>query len=98
MSELSELRAQLIELVGGACEWPGCVDAGAEMAHLTHRGMGGSKKRNTLSNVVWLCMRHHDVLDGRTQLGTLAWELNELLRTVIVPKRIGTHHEGNTSP
>lgn len=97
MSELSELRAQLIELVGGKCEWPGCVEPGEQMAHLTHRGMGGSSTRNTLINVIWFCVRHHDTLDGRTGLGTLRWELNELLRTVVVQNRIGTHHDG-TSP
>ncbi len=98
MSELSELRAQLIELVGWQCEWPGCADRGEQLCHLEHRGMGGSTKRNTLVNVVWMCVRHHDVLDGRTGLGTLRWELNELLRTVIVPKRIGTPNEVDTSP
>jgi len=94
----SELRAQLLELVGGRCEWPACSDPGEQMAHLTHRGMGGSYDRNTLVNVIWLCVRHHDTLDGRTGLGTLRWELNELLRTTVVQKRIGTHHDMDTSP
>jgi len=90
MSELSELRAQLVELVGFGCEWPGCDDRGEQMAHLTHRGMGGSSTRNTIANVMWLCVRHHDCLDGRTALGTLRVELNELMRAAVVQKRIGT--------
>ncbi len=84
---MSGLRADLIDLVGLGCEWPGCTDPGEQMAHLTHRGMGGSKHRNTLANVVWLCARHHDVLDGRTALGTLRWELNELMRHAVVSRR-----------
>ena len=98
MSAQSELRAQLVELVGGMCEWPGCVDPGEQMAHLTHRGMGGSSARNEIANVMFLCLRHHDTLDGRTGLGTLRWELNELLRTVVVQNRIGTHNDTGTSP
>ena len=65
------------------CEWPGCSDPGEHLAHLTHRGMGGSLEANRLSNVAWLCIRHHDCLDGRTVLGTLRWELGEMMRTVI---------------
>lgn len=68
---------------GGVCEWPYCPDPPEELAHLTHRGMGGSKYANRLDNVAALCKRHHDVLDGRTALGTLRWELNELMRKVI---------------
>lgn len=81
--ELSALREFVMERARGVCEWPGCTDAGEQLAHLSHRGMGGSREANTLENVAWLCERHHDLLDGRTALGTLRWELNELLRYVI---------------
>jgi hypothetical protein len=67
-------------LAAGQCEWPYCGDAGEQMAHIVHRGMGGSKVRNAPENAAWLCIRHHDVLDGRTALGTLRFELNEMLR------------------
>ena len=67
----------------GRCEWPGCVDWGEQLAHLTHRGMGGSPKANRLDNVAWLCVRHHDCLDGRTGLGTLRWELGVMLRKIV---------------
>ncbi len=77
------LHAEVFHRSEGRCEWPGCVDPGAQLAHLHHRGMGGSKKANRLDNAALLCDRHHDTLDGRTGLGTLRWELNEMLRYVI---------------
>ncbi len=82
-AEMTALRSEVYERAQGACEWPGCADPGTELAHLTHRGMGGSKRANTASNCSWLCERHHNCLDGRTGLGTLRWELNEMLRYVV---------------
>ena len=79
-TELQELRAQAITLSGGECEWPYCSQRGEQLAHLEHRGMGGSRTRNRIDNVAWVCVRHHDVLDGRTGLGILRVELNETLR------------------
>ena len=82
-ADLVVLREQAKTRSEGRCEWPGCSDWGEHLAHLTHRGMGGSLEANRLNNVAWLCIRHHDCLDGRTALGTLRWELNEMMRTVI---------------
>ncbi len=82
-TQMAGLRQAAVTRASGRCEWPGCADLGEQLAHLTHRGMGGSLTANRLSNVAWLCIRHHDCLDGRTRLGTLRWELNEMLRTVI---------------
>jgi hypothetical protein len=82
-AEMMALHAEVFSRAQGGCEWPGCADPGQQLAHLTHRGMGGSKIANTPSNAVLLCGRHHDCLDGRTGLGTLRWELNEMLRSVI---------------
>lgn len=77
---LSQLRADVLERDGG-CVWPGCNSGlPLQLAHLTHRGMGGAPERNTMSNCVALCTRHHDCLDGRTGLGTLRFELNEMLK------------------
>ena len=50
------------------------------MAHLTHRGMGGSTDVNTLSEVVILCKAHHDILDGRQGMAKLRSELVRMLR------------------
>lgn len=85
--ELYELRITVETLAAGRCEWPFCTDAGEQMAHLEHRGMGGSRLANRVDNVAWLCIRHHDVLDGRTVLATLRWELNELLRKTLANSR-----------
>jgi hypothetical protein len=55
---------------GGMCQWPGCgMTTELQMAHLVHRGMGGSPKANVLENVVMLCTYHHDILDGRAEKG-----------------------------
>jgi hypothetical protein len=81
-SELRDLRDAALFRDKG-CVWPGCNrDEPLEMAHLSHRGMGGRASANTLENVVTLCRSHHDCLDGRTGLGTLRYELNEMLRAV----------------
>ena len=70
MSELSKLRTEAMERAGSQCEWPNCGTAyELQMAHLVHRGMGGSPKANTLANVCMLCVYHHDILDGRTVKG-----------------------------
>lgn len=79
----SELREVVFERDHYRCRWPGCADPAEVLAHLTHRGMGGSNARNTPDNAFAACARHHDVLDGRTALGTLRWELNEMMRHVI---------------
>jgi hypothetical protein len=81
-AEMMALHSEVFNRAQGACEWPGCVDPGTMLAHLTHRGMGGSKVANRPDNACLLCERHHDCLDGRTSLGTLRWELNEMLRYV----------------
>ena len=76
MTDLSTLRAVLVSVAAGQCEWPYCDQPGEVMSHLHHRGMGGSEKANVLSNVALLCDLHDDVLDGRTDLGVLRFELN----------------------
>jgi hypothetical protein len=80
---LSALRDEVFARARGVCEWPSCSDPAEQLCHLTHRGMGGSRYANRASNACAMCVRHHDVLDGRTSLGTLRWELNEMLRAVV---------------
>lgn len=90
-AELSALREEVFERDNFTCVWPGCSrgweigdpTSTLQLAHLTHRGMGGSKTANTPENCVTLCQVHHDCLDGRTGLGTLRFELNEMLRSVV---------------
>lgn len=78
---MQDLRASVLAR-DVSCRWPGCShhDEPLEMAHLQHRGMGGSKAANSMSNTLMLCKTHHDCLDGRTGLGTLRFELNEMLK------------------
>lgn len=82
-AEMLALHAEVFHRSQGICEWPPCKDPAEQLAHLTHRGMGGSKLANRASNAAAMCIRHHDLLDGRTALGTLRWELNELMRWAI---------------
>jgi hypothetical protein len=49
------------------------------MAHVRHRGMGGSRVRNSLDNVAWLCVPHHDLLDGRVGVTSHRQLMNEML-------------------
>lgn len=96
--EMAALREEVFERDGYRCMWPGCSASPGwnpeegqfnklEMAHLTHRGMGGSKERNTADNCITLCQIHHDCLDGRTGLGILRSELNSLFRALLGSSR-----------
>ena len=74
MNTPSELRAVLVDAVGG-WEWPQCWDTdGLELAHLTSRGMGGTPdgRRNVLDNVALLCHDHARISDGLTGSGGAA--------------------------
>lgn len=87
MNELSAaVRARDVR-----CKWPGCPfpyggTNPLECAHLTARGMGGSKTANEVDNAVLLCKQHHDILDGRTVAGR-AFEVTELLREYLIVTR-----------
>ena len=93
--EMAVLREEVFARDGYRCMWPGCDrDIGftpstnpLQMAHLTHRGMGGSRERNTADNCITLCALHHDCLDGRTGLGILRAELNSLFRALLGSSR-----------
>lgn len=64
MTRRQELRSRVIDISGGLCEWPKCVAAGMELAHLHSVGAGGRKSADTLSNVMWACRTHARVTDG----------------------------------
>ena len=84
-ADIAALREEVFTRDLWKCRWPGCEwpVAPLQLAHLTHRGMGGSVERNTVDNCVTLCTVHHDCLDGRTGLGILRNELNVMLRAQI---------------
>ena len=75
------LREELINLDGRTCAWPHCPAPGAEVAHLTHRGMGGTSDPtiNEVGNLALLCTYHHNLLDGRTTMSR-RYEIGLLLR------------------
>lgn len=84
----AELRSLVFERDGYSCVWPSCTLLLTEanplqLAHLNHRGMGGSKHANTLDNAVALCAFHHDVFDGRQGQGKTRTELAHMLRVVV---------------
>lgn len=60
----SALRAQLRDVAGPFCEWPGCGEPGVEVAHLHSVGMGGKHTAaDELANVAWLCRDHARISD-----------------------------------
>lgn len=90
VTDLAELRDEVFARDGEDCVWPGCtmfspLQPGAnplQLAHLQHRGMGGSVERNTPDNCVTLCRFHHDIFDGRDGSSNTKRELAVMLRTV----------------
>jgi hypothetical protein len=90
-AELAELREVCFLRDGFACRWPGCgqewrrgyADETLQMAHLKHRGMGGSKEANCLDNVITLCRFHHDIFDGRDGSANVKREVANMLRAQI---------------
>jgi 5-methylcytosine-specific restriction endonuclease McrA len=77
-----DVRMAVWRRAGGMCEGPvhregtsqdytavrdgrcGCI--GTEIAHVNPKRMGGSRKLDTEENLLLLCKRCHDRLDGRT--------------------------------
>ena len=59
-----ELRARVVDLSGGVCEFPQCGEQGSSLAHLHSIGAGGRQSADTLSNVMWACRDHARITDG----------------------------------
>lgn len=84
----SEMRAEVFERDGYRCQWPGCTlllteSNPLQLAHIRHRGMGGSESANTPGNGVALCAFHHDIFDGRQGQGKTRTEIAAMLRAVV---------------
>ena len=65
--ELAALREEVLTR-DEDCVWPTCDrpwNMPLELAHLHHRGMGGSTEANTAANCVMMCQFHHSIYDGR---------------------------------
>ena len=78
------LRERVVERSGGICEWSGCEAPGAHMAHIEGIGRGGDPLgvRDDEKNVCFLCVYHHDLLDGRTSRFRLR-EIEQLLTELV---------------
>lgn len=83
LMDRSELRAEVIARSGGRCEWSRCVSRGEQMAHIRGAGMGGVPSRDHVGNVAWLCVFHHDLLDGRGHVEFRNYELRSLLEEIV---------------
>jgi len=78
----SDLRASALKRAKNKCEWAGCDERQwLEMAHIKAIGMGGRDRNisNDPENVAILCKYHHDIFDGRQQVGAQK-EYQALLR------------------
>ena len=83
---LSELREKALKRANYTCEWPDCNSKKRlEMAHLKAKGMGGANRdiSDDPMNVCMLCKHHHDIFDGRQQVGSQR-EYTALLKGFLV--------------
>lgn len=46
------------------CEVKGCNKRAVDVHHIDRRGMGGSKLKNNIKNLVGLCREHHDLAES----------------------------------
>lgn len=79
---LKTLRGIVERRSRGYCEWSRCQSFGEQLAHIRGKGMGGRPSADQLDNLALLCVRHHDLLDGREHAG-LRVAVAELLAQVI---------------
>lgn len=49
------------------CEIYGCECEAVDVHHIERRGMGGSKTKDTIENLMGLCRYHHDKYGDRKQ-------------------------------
>ncbi len=96
-TDVGALRRAVFERALWQCEWPGCMSRDdLQLAHLTHRGMGGNPKANTPDNCACLCKSCHNVLDGRDPMGA-RW-LAMLIDAYVRASRFRQESQDGTSP
>lgn len=52
------------------CEIPGCRRKAVDIHHIHARGMGGSKERDNIENLMALCREHHEHFGDKTKYRT----------------------------
>ncbi len=60
----AQLRARVFAIDNYRCPWPECGQPAVELAHITSKGLGGSKHRNTEGNAFAACRAHARISDG----------------------------------
>jgi len=60
-----------------------CGTTPCEPCHLHHRGMGGAKAGWSVEEIVPLCRKHHDELDGRNGASFSAQEMSRITRYIV---------------
>lgn len=82
---MTDLREDVMERAGGRCEFDGCTytNQRLEEAHLSAKGMGGSKRRDHIDNLAALCTHHHDWLDCRITPNMRRLENEMALRSML---------------
>lgn len=79
---LIQRSGNLCEICRRASDW-----RGLQPAHIKHRKMGGSRKKEIVddpTNIMFLCSDCHDKLDGRQPMDKAFWD-----RFIEVSERIG---------
>lgn len=88
-----DLRALIFAQALNRCEWPTCLQPATELAHIKSVGMGGSRKRDTISNVFAACPSHARVSDGLPPPGEGLEGYRRELALVLYPApKPGTAH------
>lgn len=49
------------------CEIPGCTNRANDLHHIERRGMGGSKLKDNIENIMALCRSHHEQFGDKKQ-------------------------------
>lgn len=84
---MKDLRSVVVDAYGPLCEWPGCGRPFEELAHLTSRGMGGSKTRDEVGNVMLACWLHARITDGEG--ANRVAQVHPVAETVEMFRRVG---------
>ncbi len=78
--------AKVKERSGGLCEVPRCLCKATQIAHVKHRGMGGTQGQaakiiNSHKNMFDSCQYHHDLIDRRIK-ETFPGEREQVLESI----------------
>lgn len=58
------------------CEVQGCADRAVDVHHIDRRGMGGSKSKDFIENLVGLCRKHHELAEANPNFNEIVREMH----------------------